>query len=94
MNLPKISTIVVLLLTLSIITLTANFLVYSMATKICLETEEVPIRWESQGLFGVLTAIPTTPQNMDEMGKICIKTGEPSFFSLSRNLEFILENVK
>ena len=28
------------------------------------------------------------------MGKICIDVGKPSFFTLSKNMEFILENVK
>lgn len=94
MKLPKLSTILMLLLTFSIVLLIANLVVFNMAKTICLEKKEVPIRWESQGLFGVLTAIPTTIENADEMGKICIRTGEPSFFSLSQNLEFILENVK
>lgn len=94
MKLPKVSTLIFLLLTFLIVLLITNFIVYNMAKSICLEKKEVPIRWESQGLFGVLTAIPTTIDNADEMGKICIRTGEPSFFSLSQNLEFILKNVK
>jgi len=94
MKLPKMSTIIFLLITFSIVLLISNFIVYSMAKSICLEKKEVPIRWESQGLFGVLTAIPTSETNMDEMGRICIRTGEPSFFSLSQNLEFIVDNVK
>jgi hypothetical protein len=93
MNLPKISIILIFFLIFSIILIIANFILYDMVKLMCLEEKEVPIRWESQGLFGVLTAIPTTEENMDEMGRICIRTGEPSFFSLSENLEFAFNKL-
>ena len=73
MKLPKTSTLLRLLLTFLIILLIENSLVYIIAKSTCLEEKEVPIRWESGGLFGVLTAIPTTQEKADEIGKICIR---------------------
>ncbi len=89
----KISTIIGFIILCLIVLLISNLIIYSMAKSICLEKNTIPIRWESKGLLGTLTAIPTTKENMDEMGKICIRTGEPSFLSLSQNVEFIIKNI-
>ena len=42
-------------------------------------------------LFHQKIAQQTTIQNMDEIGIVCIKSGEPNLFSLSDNLEFLIK---
>jgi hypothetical protein len=65
--------------------------IYSVASSVCLEKEEVPVRWEGRGLLGVLEPIPTTEQNMDEMKVMCTKYAEAKPFSLLHNYHIILE---
>ncbi len=69
----------------------ANMILYCAVETICEDTIEKPFRYESQGLFGTLTKIETTEQNKDGYTKFCIKHGEPSFWSISENINYLIK---
>ena len=69
----------------------ANVVICDMVKSMCEESAVRPIRYESQGLFGVLTPIETTPENADGYGRICIKSREPNFWSILENLKYVVE---
>lgn len=71
-----------------------HLITYNMASSICVDKELKPFRYESIGLFGTLTKIETTEENADGYSMFCIRTGEPEFWKMSENLEFILEQTK
>ena len=85
-----IGTIIGFIITFLLIFLLANYLIFSMCKNLCEESELKPFRYESQGLFGTLTKIETTEQNADGYAKFCIKHGEPSFWSISENMNYLI----
>lgn len=75
--------------------LMAMYMVYLMAASICEESKVLPFRYVSQGLFGqTLTKIPTSPQNADGYARLCISTGNPEFFKLTENINYIVNAGK
>ena len=65
-------------------------IVYHMAASICDKSEILPFRYESQGWLGTLTKIRTTTQNADGYARLCVRTGNPEFFKISENINYIL----
>ena len=74
--------------------LIAMQIVYLMAASICDKSGVLPFRYESQGLFGQLTKIPTTPENADGYARLCISTGNPEFFKLTENINYLVNAGK
>jgi len=91
MKLPSLSTIMFFLVMFSLVLLITNTIIYFMAKEMCEKSEIKPIRWELGGLFGnQKIPIETTEGNQDSYKRICIKTGEPSFWSMNKNIEYIV----
>ena len=91
MELPEFKTIIFSFVVFVGLFLLCNLIVYNMASEICDEFEIRPIRYEPQGLSGILTAIETTPENADAYGEVCVKHGDPSFWYILENLNYIIE---
>ena len=63
-----------------------------MASMMCVESEVKPVRYEMSGLFGnQKIPIVTIDGNHDSYERVCIRSGEPRFFSLAENLDFIVK---
>ncbi len=90
----KIKGVLIFLVIFTILLLLAMYIVYLMAASICDESKVLPFRYESRGLFGVLTKIQTTPQNADGYGRLCVSTGNPKFFKLTENINYIVSRMK
>lgn len=86
----KIGVILISLAICVVLLLMSMYLVYLMAASICEKSEVLPFRYESQGLLGTLTKIPTTPQNADGYARLCISTGNPKFFKLTENINYLV----
>lgn len=87
----KIKLLLLFLVVALIILFIANEIVYGMAKSMCEESAVRPIRYESQGLFGVLTPIETTPEKADGYGRVCTKTNEPNYWSISENIKYLVD---
>lgn len=76
-----------------ILFLIANLMMFNIAKSICQESEVKPVRYEFSGLFGTKHLIITTPENSDSYERVCIKSGTPKFFTISENINYVLENI-
>jgi len=76
--------------------LIVNLFLFNLANITCTKFDVVPYRYESVGLFGTLTKIQTTEENADGHSRLCVETanGEPSFFSISENMNLILKQAQ
>ena len=70
-------------------------MIYSLASSKCEESEIKPVRYVSSGLLGNQNRpVITTDANADTYMRMCSRTGNPSFFSIADNIEYILEDLK
>lgn len=86
--------LIVTLIIVSFVLLCLTLVVHEIAQGICDESEVVPFRYESQGLFGTMVKIETTENNADGHARLCINWHETRFFALSDNLNYILEKAQ
>lgn len=86
----KTPTILIFLICFVIVLGIANHIVFVMASSVCEKSEVKPVRYEPQGLFGVLTKIETTEKNADGHTEICVTTGNPEYFSLLENINYLI----
>lgn len=89
-NKMKTPTILIFLICFIIVLGITNHIVFVMASSVCEKSEVKPFRYESQGLFGILNKIETTEENRDGYAKLCITTGNPKYFSLLKNINYLL----
>ena len=89
-----IGSIIIFLVICGFLFLVVNFIIFNMVKEICDESELKPVRYELGGLFGnQKIPIVTTPENADGYEKVCIRTGEPTPFSISENLEYLFNKT-
>lgn len=89
----KIRLILIGLVSVALVLLMAMYIIYLTAASICEESKVLPFRYVSQGLFGqTLTKIQTTPENADGYARLCIRTGNPEFFKLTENINYIVNS--
>ena len=95
MKLPKLSTLIGLLGIFFLMLTLCNLIIYNIAKEMCDESEVKPIRWELGGLFGnQKIPIVTTEGNQDSYEKVCTRRGEPDFWDMNDNIEYIINNQR
>lgn len=89
----KIKKILILLIPLIIMVLIMNHAIFLMASSVCEKSEMKPFRYETKGFFGTLIKIETIEENNDGYSMFCIVKGNPDYFALFNNLNYIVENL-
>lgn len=95
MELPKIHTLIGMFGICFLLLTLCNLIIYNLAKEMCDESEIKPVRYELSGLFGnEKIPIITTEGNHDSYERVCTRKGEPDFWDMSYNIEYIIDNQK